>query len=191
MFISPPFGRPLRAKAYREAVRQKYGELAGEFERLFPLETDSQAKEAQLAVGRDHWFAWQMRTWAKLHVRKQPKTFSYYFNNLWPIGVISRKWGVFHGAEVPFAYGNLDRVGLPFTEADRALSDTMMKYWRSFAATGDPNGAGTPAWAPYDDDSRKVMEFKAPAGMADMPHRETLDFFDRYEDALREKMAQQ
>ena len=28
--------------------------------------------------------------------------------------------------------------------------DAIKSYWARFAATGDPNGTGDPAWAPYE-----------------------------------------
>lgn len=57
--------------------------------------------------------------------------------------------GAPHGAEVPYVFDVLDRlrnVGGQITEADRALSNTVIDYWTSFAKSGDPNGPGRPNW---------------------------------------------
>jgi len=56
--------------------------------------------------------------------------------------------GSFHGAELAFVFGTLDRLSpLPaFTEADRLASQDMQAYWTRFASTGDPNGGSLPIW---------------------------------------------
>ena len=59
--------------------------------------------------------------------------------------------GAFHGAEIPYTFGNLDRMQgfghpLDYTEEDTALSKLMHAYWVNFIKNGDPNGEGLPAW---------------------------------------------
>ena len=44
--------------------------------------------------------------------------------------------GAFHGAEVPFAFGDAFELK---TAAEKALSRAMGCYWRNFAWSGDPN----------------------------------------------------
>lgn len=62
-------------------------------------------------------------------------------------------FGAPHGAEIPYVFGVLGRlrnVGPQTTEADRALSATIIDYWTSFAKTGSPNGPGRPNWPVHD-----------------------------------------
>jgi para-nitrobenzyl esterase len=54
-------------------------------------------------------------------------------------------FGAYHGAEIPYVFGTR-AAWLPADSADRALSDTMMRYWINFAKTGDPDGPGLPNW---------------------------------------------
>ena len=46
--------------------------------------------------------------------------------------------GAFHGAEVPFVFGDTFELT---SDEEKALSKAMGCYWRSFAHTGDPNRA--------------------------------------------------
>ena len=69
--------------------------------------------------------------------------------------------GAPHGAEIPYVFGVLGRlrnVGRQTTDADRALSKTVIDYWTSFAKTGDPNGPGRPNW-PKRDASGALLAF--------------------------------
>ena len=41
--------------------------------------------------------------------------------------------------------------------ADRHLADLMTSYWANFAANGDPNGKGLPAWPAYKEKTSERM----------------------------------
>ena len=64
--------------------------------------------------------------------------------------------GAVHGAEVPYVFGTLSPK---YAEADRGTSEAIEKYWTNFAKTGNPNGAGLPAWQGYSDPARPYIEF--------------------------------
>ncbi|KAG9464267.1 hypothetical protein GDO78_020223 [Eleutherodactylus coqui] len=59
-----------------------------------------------------------------------------------------------HGDELFFVFGGpFLRDGVlfagPATDAEKALSRNMMRYWANFARTGDPNSPGLTTWPPY------------------------------------------
>jgi para-nitrobenzyl esterase len=70
-----------------------------------------------------------------------------------------RQPGVAHADDIAFVMGSLDREpGLrPVDARDRAASELLGRYWVQFARTGDPNGAGLPAW-PRDTPAGTVLE---------------------------------
>jgi para-nitrobenzyl esterase len=52
-----------------------------------------------------------------------------------------------------------------FFELDPAqleLSDAMLSYWTTFAATGDPNSPATPTWSPYDSTADEFQSLIPP-----------------------------
>ena len=74
--------------------------------------------------------------------------------------------GAFHGLEIPYVFNAFDDPGwnwLPFTAADRQLSNVMENYWTNFAKTGSPNAAGLPIWNAWKDGDEPYMEFSANA----------------------------
>ena len=73
--------------------------------------------------------------------------------------------GAFHSAELQYLFD----IGF-FTElnADQLqLSAAMVSYWTNFAATGDPNSAATPAWAPYATNTDQFQSLVPPTPVAE------------------------
>ena len=70
--------------------------------------------------------------------------------------------GAFHSLEVAYVFNAFDDPAwqwLPFSKADRKLSNQMETYWTNFAKTGDPNSAGLPAWSAWKDGDEPYLEF--------------------------------
>jgi para-nitrobenzyl esterase len=67
--------------------------------------------------------------------------------------------GVNHGGEIPFVFGfrGLGFLGNFASDADRKTAVEMGDYWTNFAKTGDPNGAGLPAWPAFSLASRQTL----------------------------------
>lgn len=65
--------------------------------------------------------------------------------------------GAFHGAEVPFAFGDTFEL---LTAKERYLSAAMGCYWRSFAYHGDPSTEACTAvpWPAYSSDQQNIMD---------------------------------
>jgi para-nitrobenzyl esterase len=81
-------------------------------------------------------------------------------------GVEVTDGGVIHGSELPFVFG-FDTFPLGMIGDSASLVDAVQTYWTDFAKTGDPNGAGAPAWAKYDaTDPHQVLDVPVSSGTA-------------------------
>ena len=59
--------------------------------------------------------------------------------------------GAVHSAEIEYAMGNLDTNKVyQWTPEDHKVSAVIEEYFANFVKTGNPNGAGLPAWQPVN-----------------------------------------
>jgi len=86
--------------------------------------------------------------------------------------------GAPHGGEIGYVFGTLaaGRGGAP-TPEDLAVSRMAQSYWVNFARTGDPNGAGLPAWPRHDPGKDLIFDFRpdGSAGAGPDPRKARLD----------------
>ncbi|HET8748928.1 MAG TPA: carboxylesterase family protein, partial [Ramlibacter sp.] len=94
---------------------------------------------------------------------------AYVYQFAMPQGARGGKLNVPHTAEIAYVFDNLKLstalVG-EVTPEHQALADRMSAAWVNFARTGNPNGAGLPAWKPYSRADRQVMVFGPKIGVA-------------------------
>jgi para-nitrobenzyl esterase len=111
-----------------------------------------------------------MRTWARLQAKtgKSP-AYLYYFSHV-PPG--AEHYGAYHASEISYVFG----TGRNWTDADRKLSDVMSSYWVNFAATGDPNGRGLPAWQKFNENKELALGLDGEIEPIPIPNKAGLDF---------------
>jgi para-nitrobenzyl esterase len=150
MRIMPPL--PSSGDIYEAEIRQRYGDLAPEFLRLYP---SNDVKGSMMAAVRDAIFGWGGERLVRSMAAAGVPSYFYLFDHVYP-AALERQLHAFHAAELPFVFGHVDR-GAPLTEnwpapegpKEKALSDAMMAYWTSFARNGTPRAPGQPDWPTY------------------------------------------
>jgi para-nitrobenzyl esterase len=176
MFAPKPKDATL--KAYHAWAAKTFGDLAPAFLKLYPAATDSEALAAMTAAYGDGEFGYATRLIARAVSRRQPHTYSYLFTYV-QSGPEFDEPPPTHSQELPFVFDTLNQPAFiahpPPDESDRAMSQTMMAAWVRFAAKGDPNGPGLPAWPTYDAESDPYLEFGLPLKIGHAFHKPEID----------------
>ncbi len=168
---------PRSLEGYRAWVASRFGTLADEFYQVYRARIE-ELPRTYLDAQRDLSFGVEMRRWARLAAAGESKVYLYYFTHAPPIRNRAF-YGAHHGAEIVYAFDNLGRVGSEFEAAEFELAETMSGYWTSFAAGGNPNGAGRPLWPAYDREAEAYLEIGDVIRMGERLLDEKLDFMER------------
>jgi para-nitrobenzyl esterase len=170
------------ADTLKETARRRFGQDAEAVLKLYPASSNQEARRAQANMMRDQTFGWEMRTWARLQQTGKSKVFLYYFTQVPPLP--DAEWlGAQHGAEIPYAMNwpnGGQATNVAWTEADRTLADQVSSYWVNFAATGDPNGKGLPAWPAYSRAAERALELGPSIRPMPIPNAAALDLIDKH-----------
>jgi para-nitrobenzyl esterase len=143
--LAPPV--PASAVVYESTIRERYGDLADVFLKLYP---SSNLQESIFATTRDGLYGWT----AERLVRKQAAVGVRAYLYLWDHGYPAAdqaKLHAFHASELPYLFDTFDGTPPlwpknPDTSAEHALADEMGDYWTSFVKTGRPRSRNAPDW---------------------------------------------
>jgi para-nitrobenzyl esterase len=169
---------------YRQRVARQYGDLAAEYERAYPVNGEKDMAAAVFAAARDTTFTLEMRTWARRVTEAGQKAYLYQFTRTPPLPDTNGRLGAYHASEIQYVFTTVqDRPWA--TETDRALAETMSRYWVNFATTGDPNGAGLPDWPAYDAANEPYQELGDTVSTKHHLLKAQLDFLEKFQTRMR------
>ena len=185
----PPFATTLAA--YNTTVAARFGAFADRFKATYPVASDADVLAMAYNPMRDNLFAWQPWTVARAHAAQgKSATYLYFFTRRPPYyadqsftGQASPDlFGAYHSLEQVYFYNNLDvsAPARPYTSVDRQVADVASSYLVNFARSGDPNGAGLPAWPKFTGPASQTMEIGDTIAPTAVPFRTALDFWDAY-----------
>jgi para-nitrobenzyl esterase len=152
------FANGMTAEKWKGMAETMFKDRAAEFLTLYPGGTDEQAVDSAIAYGSDSFIAFGTWKWLEAHRKTgNSPVYRYHFE----LRALPSKFHAgtfaFHSDDIEYVFGTLDtRPGETVRPEDRTMSDEMMSYWTNFAKTGDPNGAGLPAWPKYGPDDSLI-----------------------------------
>lgn len=95
-------------------------------------------------------------SWAKLHVKNNGSSvYGYFFDRELP----GKRFKAFHGSDLWYMFGNMERSWRPFEKKDCDLKDQMINYVANFVKTLDPNGEGLPEWPSISSSNKGFRHF--------------------------------
>jgi len=152
---------PATAAEYEATIRDRYGDLANAFLKLYPA---ADYKESIIATTRDGLYGWTAERMARKQTAIGQRAYLYLFDHGYP-AMEGAGLHAFHASELPYVFGTIDTLGpnwpkIPDTPEEHALSDAMLDYWTSFARDGNPVTAKAPAWRAYGT-TANYMHFAA------------------------------
>jgi para-nitrobenzyl esterase len=95
-------------------------------------------------------------------------SFVYYFDRVRD-DPAARRIGAYHGAEIPYVFDTHDNW-LRTDAIDRRLTGEIMRFWASFARTGQPQDDDLPEWPPFNAGTAETMRLGDALGI--LPHPE-------------------
>jgi para-nitrobenzyl esterase len=147
-----PFEAPLR-----ERLGTTLDELLAIYQRDRPGRTE---RQAWVDLIGDVAFRIPAIRLAEAQSDHQRAVYMYRFD--WASPALGGRLGAAHGLDLPFVW---NRVDLPASkillgeaaESAQPLATQLHATWAAFIRSGDPNGAGLPAWPAYDRARRQTM----------------------------------
>ena len=129
-------------------------------------------------------FSEAARHLARLHAANGHPTYLYRFDVVADSN--PEPGGAAHASERPYVFDNLHTVGRAMSERDAQAAAAMADYWTTFAARGDPNAPGRPAWPEFGAEPDRLLEFTNDGPVArPVPFVDRLDLIEAYYERLR------
>jgi para-nitrobenzyl esterase len=178
---------PPTLETYKSRLKTLYGQHADEVLKLYPASNETELRASAGALAGDRFIAYSTWKW----LEEQMKTggsavYRYHFEQAPPQPEGKPSHGAYHSADIEYVFETLPSKDLPWTDADRKLSDIMSSYWTNFAKNGDPNGPGLPNWPKETKkDDYQVMHLVEGSGAS--PHAAASTVRARYQ--LLEQLA--
>jgi para-nitrobenzyl esterase len=141
---------PITTEAdFQAALEQIYGgAFATWIEGHYPMADYPSPRAALIAVLGDQLMHCPARRLLKALATSQPTKAlrRFFYTHVYESGPY-QKYGAAHGLDLPFAFHNFLDSGLEQPSADElALSEKVVAYWTTFAATGRPDPDGLLTW---------------------------------------------
>lgn len=184
IFASPLVGgsshHPTTVASYRQWLSNKFGPLASEVFANYPAAQDSDVPSVFNTMFSDFDFSFSGRLLASETARIHQPAYLYHFDYIGPPPF--NTLGAFHAEELMFLSEHY-WTSWKHTPADDRLSNALIGYWIHFIKTGDPNGAGLPAWPRFTPQQNLTQILDRTITTAPDPRFQRFQPFQQYLDS--------
>ena len=182
IFASPIVGgtayRPKTVAEYRAWLQREFGsDFAGRVFAAYPVHEDSEVPGVFRTMFSDYDFAFSAWLLARDTAQTGKPDYLYRFTYV-GAGPFA-ELGAFHSEELMFLSGHTWTTWVR-QPGDAEMSRTLVGYWSDFVKTGDPNGAGLPAWPAFRRSANDCQELGRRVGPERVPRVEKLEVFYEY-----------
>lgn len=170
---------PETLNGYQQIIQKRYGDMAAEFEKLYPVPAVGDIKTVLAESSHDRQRV-AMFLWASIRVKNHDSpVYTYYFDRAipWPQ---HPEFGAFHTSELTYFFLNLKALDRPWKKIDFKLSREMSAYLVNFASHGDPDGPGLVTWPKVSPSKPQTMELGARCGAMPLADKAKVAFWTRY-----------
>ena len=140
-------------EGYAKALRTLLADRADEALKLYPGTTAEEVQQSATDLAGDRFIGFSTWKWIESHGKTGGKpVYRYFYSRPRPAmkpgkGTAGPARGAAHSAEIEYAMGNLTTNEVyDWTPDDFKVSEIFQGYFANFVKSGDPNGAGLPAW---------------------------------------------
>jgi para-nitrobenzyl esterase len=166
---------PADEAAYLKTLKDEFGDLADQVAQAYPAHDARQIWSAVIQLTSDLSFVSLARSVARTHSAVGQTTFRYQFSRGSKRGFL-QTLGAHHGADLAVLFQRpLGRD----EEGAMRISRIMGLYWIHFAATGNPNGRGLPAWPAYQAGAEEMIDFAEDVNILKNDRNEQLDVIEK------------
>lgn len=152
--------------------REAFAARKDAFLALCPVATDQEAREVAKRTQIEYRMASTFH-WAKRRAKScGTPAYLYLFDQ-----AVASERGAYHGSDLAYGFNDLQEGDRAWTEDDRRVADLVSSYWANFVKTGNPNGAGLPAWVAFDAEHPAAMRLGTNAGPWTMAGEDRLAFY--------------
>lgn len=135
------------------------GNLALRIAETYVPTRDEDAREQLDRIFTDSRYICSMRRFSRILSQQGVPVYSYLFGYVSPAGR-KRNLGAYHGSELPYLFGNFDRLrSVKFENQDYALSKVMRGHFSAFAASGVPQASGVVRWPSGSSEKESIFWF--------------------------------
>lgn len=158
-------GKTMTAAQYPLIINSGFGKNAPRVLQEYPLNSYSSPTSTYSAVFTDSFFSCPIRKTTRLLSAYVP-TYAYEFNDTnAPNSPFfdHLSLGAYHSSDIQYVFQSPFPSGpkpgdLRLSAKQIALSNQMISYWTTFAATGRPDGT-SPRWSRYQSDDSRILSF--------------------------------